>query len=242
MTSLTFNCFSPITAINEQHLIEQSTGWMPFGIQNVDVGPEGGTITLQSKADSRAHYKKEDVIQLEVPKDAVRKQGGGKLPIHYGVLLNGKFKVKAGYKLVSPVVYVSYDPKDTTKPLELQIPHWAGDEEVFIATAPQDDNKEGNITFNLKEEMGSSSFRNAAVFSISGIESYAVAVREESKSKFYAIPHEIPINNGRGVELSVIISYASSVWCEVSVQFHSVCIACHTMIYLIAFCCISFPI
>ena len=194
---------------------------MAFGIQRVDVGPEGGSITLQSKADSRINFKKEDVIQLEVPKDAVRKQGGGKMPIHYGILMDGKFKVKAGYKLVSPVVYVSYNQKDTTKPLKLLLPHWSSDEDVFIATAPQDDKEGGDITFNLDETVSSSS-RNAAISSVSGSKLYAVAVREESKSNFYAIPHEIPIKNGRGVELSVIISYASSVWCEVSVQFHSV--------------------
>ena len=190
---------------------------MPFGVQKVDVGPEGGTITLQSKAESGINFKKEDVIQLEVPKDAVRKQGSGKLPIRYGVLLNGKFKLKAGHKLVSPVVYVNYDQKDTTKPLKLLLPHWSSDEDVFIATAPQDNNEGGDdITFNLKEEMVSSSSRNAAVSSISGSELYAVAVREGSKSNFYAIPLESPLTHGRGVELSVIISYASSVWCEVS--------------------------
>ena len=213
-------CFLPIVATYERHLIEQS--WMPFGVHKVDVGPEGGTITLQSKADSGINFKSEDVIQLEVPKDAVRKQGGGKLPIRYGVLVNGQFKVKAGYKLVSPVVYVNYDQKDTTKPLKLQLPHWSSDEDVIIAAAPQDDNEEGDIMFNLKDV--SSSSRNAAVSSVSGSELYAVAVREGSKSNFYAIPHEIPIKDERGVELSVIISYASTVWCQVSVQFYNMCV------------------
>ena len=224
--NMIYVCFFSITAPYERSLINH--GWMPFGIQRFDVGPEGGSITLQSKADSRRRFKKGDVIQLEVPKDAVRKQGGGKMPIRYGILMNGKFKLKAGYKLVSPVVYVSYDPKDTTKPFELQIPHWASDEDVFIATSPQGNNEVGDvIMLNLKYGMVSSSSRNAAVSSISGSELYAVAVREGAKSNFYAIPLESPLTHGRGVELSVIISYASSVWCEVSVQFHSVYVACH---------------
>ena len=45
-----------------------------------------------------------DVTHLEVPEGAVAKR---KVQIRYGIIMDGPLVVPAGYKLASPVVYLS---------------------------------------------------------------------------------------------------------------------------------------
>ena len=87
---------------------------MATGIQQLHIGPEGGTFALGSGDAS-----------LKFPPGAVEKE----TPVHYAIILHGPFVFLTGYELSSVVVYINMDGATLVKPVQLYLSHWCSREE-----------------------------------------------------------------------------------------------------------------
>ena len=98
--------------------------WIPFGIQTLIVGEEGGLFPLQPR--TTEVYKDNDVIALEIPEGAVNTAVCDRLCIRYGVIVFGPFDLPEGYQLGSMAVYIYFNQDHAVKPVVLHLPHWSG--------------------------------------------------------------------------------------------------------------------
>ena len=189
--------------------------WIPFGLQTLEVGLGGGTFPLQPKTEG---CDDGDLIRLEVPGSSLRLDVGKKLLVRYGILVDGPFSLEDSYKLASMVVYIYFDPTHTTKPLNLRLPHWSsGEGELFVAMAPH--KVDGKNEFKFQFEKGLQPSKKTRVIPINGHSSlFAQAIEEGSSKMFYAISNEL--RNGTETKLQVYVTYASQVWCEVSLSVY----------------------
>ena len=96
--------------------------WFPFGIQNVEVGPEGGQFFLGAHQPVDSRRSIDSYTYVEVPAGAVEE--GKTVYIDCGITPNGPFSFPDGYKLCSMVVYLSVQGAKLKKPVILHIPHW----------------------------------------------------------------------------------------------------------------------
>jgi hypothetical protein len=96
--------------------------WFPFGIQNVEVGPEGGQFFLGAHQPVDSRRSIDSYTYVEVPAGVVEE--GKIVYIDYGITPNGPFSLPYGYKLCSMVVYLSVQGAKLKKPVILHIPHW----------------------------------------------------------------------------------------------------------------------
>ena len=190
--------------------------WIPFGIQTLTVGEEGGLFPLQPQ--TTEIYKDNDVIALEVPEGAVNTAVCDRLCIRYGVIVFGPFDLPEGYQLGSMAVYIYFNQDHAVKPVVLDLPHWSGkdgESGLKCVVAPHW-LEEGEEKYKFKdvEEGDFQSREGRGIITIDGQCSlFAHALKEETSLKYYATGHER--NDEKGTRLDVVITYASQVWLEV---------------------------
>jgi hypothetical protein len=183
--------------------------WIPFGIQSLTVGEEGGTFCLQPRSTEVTHDN--DLIQLDVPKNAINTKVCKKLFIQYAILVNGPFVLEEGHKLASHVVYLNFNPEHISQSssLYLYLPHWANEKEVVHAVvAPHSLNKKCEYEFNLHNSKSSS--KTSTAIPISGHCSlFANAIKEGCLERFMLLSY--PSEE----LLKVIITYDSVIWYQI---------------------------
>ena len=110
----------------------KSAGFL--GFKSLYVLPDGRVFPLVSRG--REKEEGGTVIQLRVPRGAVRAVGEGVMEVRYAVIADGPFRTPEGYSLCSMAVYIHYNPAQTTKPFRLTLPHWSGalDHPVFVTS------------------------------------------------------------------------------------------------------------
>ena len=186
--------------------------WVPFGIQTLKVSPvsDGRTYKLQPNT---VGCDEEDLIRLEIPKDAINTDVCKELSIRYGILVHGPFVLEEDYELCSMVVYIDFNMDHTTKPLMLHLPHWAGEGEATnIVIAPH--KVDGKEEFKFTKIKLSVAVTMGAIPVYGHCSLFAKAIKERSGKNFYAFSREF--HEKCKTTLSVYFTYASQVWCEVS--------------------------
>ena len=104
----------PVLIESPDEVLLQQLCYLATGIQQLLVGPDGGTFTFGSGDAS-----------LEFPPGAVKK----KIAVRYAIILRGPFVIPAGCKLGSVVVYINMDGAMLAKPVFLVLSHWCSREE-----------------------------------------------------------------------------------------------------------------
>ena len=159
------------------------------------------------------------VIMLEVPENAVNTAVCDELCIHYGVIVYGPFDVPEGYQLGSMAVYIYFEEDHTVKPVLLHLPHWAGkdgESSLKCAIAPHRlEEGEEKYKFRLTEDGDFHSTEGSGVIAINGhCYLFAIMHDENATSKYYATSFEKEGEDGTAI--SVMVTYFSQVWLEVS--------------------------
>ena len=186
--------------------------WIPFEIQSLTVGEEGGTFCLQPEAAKFSHDN--DLIKLDVPRNAIDTKVCKELSIQYAILVHGPFVLKEGLKLASHVVYLDFNPEHISQSssLYLHLPHWANEkDDVYVAVSPHNANNEYEYKFYLQNNIVRLSSKTSTIIPISGHCSlFANAVKVGCLERFmlFSYPTE--------ESLKVIITYDSIYWYQVS--------------------------
>ena len=213
--------------------------WIPFGVQSLSVGQEGGLFSLQPQ--SKGLSEDRDVIMLEVPKNAVNTAVCDKLCIRYGVIVYGPFDVPEGYQLGSMAVYIYFDGDHTVKPVLLHLPHWSGkdsESNLKCAIAPHRlEEGEEKYQFRFTEDGDFESTDGSCVITIDGHCSlFALlikALQQKSSLRYYA--SRVEKVGDYSTSLDVVITHASQVWLEVCL--YSICVhACTCMCTCVYVC------
>ena len=213
--------------------------WIPFGIQSLSVGQEGGLFPLQPQ--SRELSGDRDVIMLEVPENAVNTAVCDKLRIRYGVIVYGPFDVPEGYQLGSMAVYIYFDDDHTAKPVLLHLPHWAckdSESSLKCAIAPHRlEEGEEKYKFRFTEDGDFESTEGSCVITIDGHCSlFALmikALQQKTSLQYYA--SRVEKVGDCGTALDVVITHASQVWLEVcpySIICMHACMCMCTCVYV----------
>ena len=190
--------------------------WIPFGIQTLTVGQEGGLFSLQPQSEGLSEDR--DVIMLEVPANAVNRAVCDELCIRYGVIVYGPFDVPEGYQLGSMAVYIYFEEDHAVQPVLLHLPHWSGkdsESSLKCAIAPHRlEEGEEKYKFRLTEDGDFHSREGSGVIAIDGHCSlFAKALKQKASLQYYATGLEKEVKDG--VNLYVLITYASQVWLQV---------------------------
>ena len=198
--------------------------WIPFGIQTLTVGQEGGLFPLQPQ--SKGLSEDHDVIMLEVPENAVNTAVCDELCIRYGVIVYGPFDVPEGYQLGSMAVYIYFEEDHAVKPVLLHLPHWAGkdgESSLKCAIAPHRlEEGEEKYKFRLTEDGEFHSTEGSGVITIDGHCSlFAIALEQKASLQYYATALER--EDTEGTVLDVVITYASQVWLQVCTYILRTC-------------------
>lgn len=152
--------------------------YIPFGIKQLTVTPEGGTFTLGCG----------DAI-VEVLAGAVEKETS----VHYAIILHGPFVFSAGYKPASVVVYLNMDGIILLNPVRLLLSYWCireegDDEDTYkFLRAPHRLEVGQKYIFTKQKEADFTSHSNMAVgiLSISEAQCLYCVVTEEKKFARY---------------------------------------------------------
>ena len=214
---------SLFTAAHETEL--KKFCWIPFGIQTLTVGQEGGLFPLQPQ--SKELSEDRGVIMLEVPENAVNTAVCDELCIRYGVIVYGPFDVPEGCQLGSMAVYIYFEEDHAVKPVLLHLPHWAGEDgesSLKCAIAPHRlEEGEEKYKFRLTEDRDFHSTEGSGVIVIDGHCSlFAKVFGEEAGPLYYATPLEMEEDTKAITRIAV--TYNTSVWIQVSVvQVYVLC-------------------
>ena len=170
----------------------------------------------------------ETVIQLHVPPGAVRGEGEGMMEVRYAVIADGPFKTPEGYGLCSMVVFIHYNPAQTTKPFFLLLPHWSGapDHPVFVTSPHTLPEGEQYYPFRLLE--GGEFGEGYGIVEVDGHCSlFGQAYRLEDTSRYYASLWEREEEHSR--HSRVAITFANAVWTQVIES-------CASLVYTVLVC------
>ena len=193
--------------------------WIPFGMQTLTVGQEGGLFPLQPQG-SKLDYEGHTIIMMEVAKNSVNTAVCDRLNIRYGVIAYGSFNIPNGYQLGSMVVYVYFEQEHATKPVVLHLPHWVGrdgEKNLKWVIAPHElEEEEESYPFQLAE--GEAFNDRYGAISIDGHCSLFGTVFDEEAFykeglRYYATGLERHFKEG--ANLCVMITYASQAWLQV---------------------------
>lgn len=106
--------------VGDEFILQQEC-WIPFKIQTLVVGPNGGTFDLVPAVRGVVE-EDEDKIRLVVEPSATT------TTFSYAVLIDGPFLLPTGYRLASHIVYVFSDPSQPARSYHLHLPHWYNQE------------------------------------------------------------------------------------------------------------------
>ena len=133
--------------------------YLATGIQQLNIGPDGGNFTLGSGD-----------VSLDFPAGAVVEETA----VRYAIILHGPFVFHAGYNLGSVVVYINMNGATLVKPVLLYLSHWCireeGDDKdsLRFATAPHTLPKgQQYYDFEEQEEADFTTHTNVGILKIS---------------------------------------------------------------------------
>lgn len=211
-------------------MILQQECWIPFSIQTLVVGPKGGTFDLVPPVTGVVE-EDADKIRLEV------EPSNTTTTFSYAVLIEGPFQLPIGYRFASHVVYIFSDPSQPTRPYRLYLPHWCNQEiwqsgGLSFAEAPHTHSEQqGRLIYSFQLKQGGQ-FMYATYGSllVNGHSTLYVlimkAYRQDTMRKCcelrYSVTHLVSkLEDASGVEVSLVISYASAVWKKVCICVHA---------------------
>jgi hypothetical protein len=201
---------------------------LPFGIQTLIVGKEGGSFSLEPEI--VVEKKHISYTKIVVPADALDDKKGSTAVIRYAILGMGPFQLpvrryRDHYVLGSMVVYVHYDHDHITKPIDLYLPTWYGgcaslDDKVHpdglrFAVASHQLNVNGKYTFELLQEATFNSNTGIGVLKISEHNSLYTIVYNAGaaqNSLHYAVPMERKDVSNSEISLKVFITPGCATW------------------------------
>ena len=169
----------PVLIEPPYEVLLQQLCYLATGIQQLLVGPDGGTFTLGSGDAS-----------LEFPPGAVKK----KTAVRYAIILHGPFVIPTGCKLGSVVVYINMDGVMLVKPVFLVLSHWCSREEgdgntlKFLRAPHKLEAGEQKYIFEEQEEGDFTSHSHLGVLSISEPQClYCVETKADTIARYSAI-------------------------------------------------------
>ena len=229
----TIHPLPPLSPAAEATLNDLS--WIPFGIQSLSVGPEGGKLSLEPLTGAMGGEEGETIL-LEVPPGAILPAES--VEVRSALIPDGPFTLPEGYQLGSIVVYLYYDGQCVTNPLYLYLPHWYGGEDqvrdgLSFAMAPHT-LKEGESVycFELLEGSRFAEKQQCGILEISGhCTLFAAVFKVKASSLYYASlwTHQVDgaVIDDNEMHSKVVITYADLVWIEVGSGEQYVCCASH---------------
>ena len=209
--------------------------WIPFGIQSLSVGPEGGKLSLEPSTGAMGGEEGETIL-LEIPPGAILPAES--VEVRSALIPDGPFTLPEGYQLGSMVVYLYYDGCHLTKPVTLSLPHWYGGEDqvrdgLSFAMAPHT-LKEGESVycFELLEGGRFAEKQQCGILEISGhCTLFAAVFKVKASSLYYASlwTHQVrgAVIADNEMHSKGVITYADLVWIEVGSGEQYVCCASH---------------
>lgn len=184
--------------------------YIPFGIKQFTITPEGGTFTLGSG----------DAV-LEVPAGAVEEEAS----VRYGIILHGPFVFSAGYKPASVFIYLNMDLVTLSRPLRLHLSYWCimekGDEEgtyKFLRAPHRLETGQKKYIFKEQNEADFTSHSNVAmgILNISEAQCiYCVQTRGTKDATYTAIPFTQYIPSENTQHFKIQLSCYSQEWRKV---------------------------
>ena len=207
--------FTPPTA-HEAEL--EKLCWIPFGIQTLTAGEEGGLFPLQPQ--TTEVYKDNDVIALEVPEGAINTAVCDRLCIRYGVIVFGPFDLPEGYQLGSMAVYIYFNQEHAVKPVVLHLPHWSGKDgesglKCIVAPHRLEEGEE-KYKFKVVEEGDFQSREGRSLITIDAHCSlFAKAFKDGFGLNYFATSLIQTSEKGLRAVAKVAVTHSSSVWAEV---------------------------
>ena len=191
--------------------------WIPFGIQTLTVGEEGGLFPLQPQ--TTEVYKDNDVIALEVPEGAVNTAVCDRLCIRYGVIVFGPFDLPEGYQLGSMAVYIYFNQNHAVKPVVLHLPHWSGkdgESSLKCVVAPHRPEEVKKYKFKDVEEEDFQSKEGCCLITVDGHCSlFAEAFEDGFGSDYLATSLIEECEKSLKAVTKVAVTHSSCVWIEV---------------------------
>ena len=186
--------------------------WLPFEYHSITVDGRGGTYNLCS----------DHLTKLTVPRNAVR---GEIAEIRYAMIGKGPFQLPPNYQLGSFVVYVHYNPEEISTPVSLFLPTWYGGDVVpgepppdglsFVVAPHTLGLRDTQYTFQLVD--GGTFMSTSGAIDIDGHSSlFAVVFEEGATCSYFATKLEYEPSSDGQVKVSIVLSYASVLWTEVS--------------------------
>ena len=204
----------PLPTYKAHESVLEKRCWLPLGIKSIRIPPDGGVFPLVYKG--KEEEEGGTVIQLCVPRGAVRAVGEEMVEVRYAVIADGPFRTPEGYSLCSMAVYIHYNPAQTTKPFRLTLPHWSGslDHPVFVTSPHTLPEGEQYYPFRLLE--GGEFGEGYGIVEVVGHCSlFGLAFRLEDTSRYYASLWER--EEGNIMHSKVAVTFKSNVWIRVSV-------------------------
>ena len=182
---------------------------MGTGIQQLLIGPDGGTFTL-GRGDA----------SLEFPQRAVDKE----LSVRYAIILHGPFVFPVGFKPGSVVVYLNLDGATLVKPVNLLLSHWCvRDEEddgktlKFVHAPHTLEAGQEMYTFDeLEKETDFTTYTNMGVLTIREPHClFCVEMRKAKMARYSAIPFSRYYSSIRTRQFRIQFMCDSLQWNEV---------------------------
>ena len=191
--------------------------WIPFGIHTFKVLPQGGLFHFGKS--STISYGWGSAGYIQVPEDAFTTTS---LDVRCALIMHGPFSLPDGYQFASPVVYLTFDTTNTTKPITLHLPHWCKnnqedwtDDNLMFVMAPHSLG-EGEESYQFQPIEGGRFLIHDGVLSITGHNSlFAVAFKNTGKSLYratYLSKHDEVKGH---ISNDVVFTYAHPIWQQV---------------------------
>lgn len=194
---------------------------MSAGIQQLHIGPDGGTFTLGSGD-----------ATLAVPPGALKETS-----VRYAIILHGPFVFCAGYKPCSVVIYIDMDGATLKKPFCISLFHWCSREDeggntLKFLRAPSKPETEKHYIFEELEEGDFTTRDDMGILTISEPQClYCVAMKVEEVARYDALTFQRYDKSGSPLYFRIQPLRDSKEWnevcvmmCLVSLSLCSVCI------------------
>ena len=189
--------------------------WIPFGINNIQVGTNKEVyVNLEPNGNENGDAIQEslDHFWLRVhPRPDSSDNICTQFNVQYGCIITGPFVLPDGYKLVSPVLYLDMKMDLVSKPIALHIPHWSSDPtSVRYITAPHEPNPERKYVFQLL-----STDENTDTLKISHLCLIAKVVKMTIPERYYISWWEKQELDDTSYIYRVVVTFALGLWLKV---------------------------
>ena len=208
----------PVLIESPVELLLKDLCYLPTGIQQLSISPDGGSFTLGSGDAS-----------LEFPSGAVVKETA----VHFAIILHGPFVFPAGYNLDSVVVYINMDGATLVKPVRLSLSHWCsrekeGGSSLKFLRAPHVPGAGKKYLFKELEEGDFTTHANVGILSIPEPQClYCVKMNEEEIARYNALKFQRYEKSGSPLCFRIQLTCDSKEWnkvCVIVCVCSSVCV------------------